>query len=187
MVGFEQSGGQPLKEIKRKFLLPSVPRYLREYEGENIRQGYLVIGGDGSEARLRDREGNFSLTVKSNGDLVRDKSKIDLNSTQFNTLWPATVGKRLDKVRFSIPYLHSLVELDLYSGSLKGLIIAKVEFPDVASAEAFSTPDWFGSEVTADKAFKTQQLATQGCPLLPSTTQSASKHPTFRLPMVFDS
>ena len=187
MSGFEQAGGQPPKEIERKFILPGVPRFLKEYEVENIRQGYLVIGSDGSEARLRDREGDFTLTVKSKGDLVRGESETELDEGQFNKLWPATAGKRLEKVRFSIPYFESLVELDLYSGALKGLIVAEVEFPDVESAEAFSAPDWFGLEVTADKAFKNQQLATQGRPLSPSTPLAAPRRPMGEPPMVFDS
>ena len=187
MAGLEQSGGQPPLEIERKFLLPSAPRFLKEFDGERIRQGYLVIGADGSEARLRDREGDYSMTVKSKGDLVRGESEIDLDTNQFNTLWPATVGKRLEKVRFSIPYFDSLVELDLYSGDLKGLIVAEVEFPDVAASEAFALPDWFGREVTADKAFKNQQLATQGRPPVPSAPPAEPRRPMSEPPMVFDS
>ena len=187
MAGFEQAGGQPPNEIERKFLLPRTPLFLKEYEGESIRQGYLVIGADGSEARLRDREGDYTLTVKSKGDLVRGESEIELDGDQFNTLWPATAGKRLEKVRFSIPYLQSLVELDLYTGTLKGLIVAEVEFQDVESAEAFSTPEWFGQEVTSIADFKNQRLAIYG---RPDVSQAAPRDPRqspIELPMVFDS
>ena len=186
MAGHKQSGGQPPKEIERKFVLASAPRFLKEFEGDNIRQGYLVIGADGSEARLRDREGGYTLTVKSKGDLVRGESETELDEGQFNKLWPATAGKRLEKVRFSVPYFESLVELDLYSGDLKGLIVAEVEFPDVSAAEDFPVPDWFGLEVTSDKAFKNQQLATQGRPVLPSKPPEAPKRSMFEPPMVFD-
>ena len=117
---------------------------------------------------------------------MRGESEIELDEGQFNKLWPATAGKRLEKVRFSVPYFESLVELDLYSGDLKGLIVAEVEFPDVSAAEDFPVPDWFGLEITTDKAFKNQQLATQGRPVLPSKPTEAPRRSMFEPPMVFD-
>lgn len=184
MAGFEHPGSQTSKEIERKFLLPGAPRFLKEYEGESIRQGYLVIGADGSEARLRDREGDYTLTVKSKGDLVRGESETELNQQQFDKLWPATAGMRLEKVRFSIPYFESLVELDLYSGDLRGLVVAEVEFTDIPSAEAFSKPDWFGPEVTDNKAYKNQQLALSGrTPELPPEIPATP--PTMLVPPFF--
>ena len=143
-------GGQPPDVIEQKFVLASAPRFLKEFEGDNIRQGYLVIGADGSEVRLRDRAGSYTFTVKSKGDLVRGESETELNEGQFDKLWPATTGKRLEKVRFSVPYFESIVELDLFSGDLKGLIVTEVKFPDTSAVEDFSAPDWLGLEGTTN-------------------------------------
>lgn len=182
MTGPEE---QP-SEIERKFVLPSAPLFLSEYDHENIRQGYLVIGADGSEARLRDREGTLTLTVKSKGDLVRGESEVGIDTGQFEALWPATAGKRLEKARFTIPYFSSLVELDIYSGDLKGLIVAEVEFQDEQSAEAFSAPEWFGPEVTTNKAFKNQQLAINGIPEIPTTPPYVPPVPMHEPRIIFD-
>ncbi len=162
----EQEGGyeQPPKEIERKFLIEKEPSNLEEFAGDKIYQGYLVIGADGSEARLRDKSGKYTLTVKSKGSLERSESEIALDSEQFLGLWPATEGKRLEKWRYTIPHGEHLIELDVYEGSLTGLIVAEVEFGTQVDAIAFEAPDWFGAEVTTDKAFKNQQLATMGRP-----------------------
>lgn len=156
---------KPPIEIERKFLVRALPENLEEYEREFIRQGYLVLGADGSEARVRDRSGAHTMTVKSKGELSRGEWEIPIEPEQFEVLWPATEGRRVEKTRFSIPYEESVIELDIYDGELFGLVTAEVEFPDEVTANAFVPPEWFGEDVTSDKAFKNQQLATAGLPL----------------------
>lgn len=158
---------KPPIEIERKFLVTALPENLAWFRHEQIRQGYLVIGADGSEARLRDRAGAYTMTVKSKGDLARDEWECSISKQQFDTWWPATNGKRIEKTRYSIPYSSALIELDVYEGDLTGLVSAEVEFLDKAEASHFIAPDWFGLEVTADKAFKNQSLAVNGLPMLP--------------------
>jgi len=153
-------------EIERKFLVTTLPENLNAYDHEQIRQGYLVIGKDGSEARVRDRDGSFTMTVKSKGDLSRGEWETAITAEQFETLWPATEGKRVEKVRFSIPTGDGLtIELDIYDGDLAGLVSAEIEFVSADSAEAFIAPDWLGKDVTEIKSMKNQQLAENGFPL----------------------
>lgn len=150
-------------EIERKFLISEVPEDIEEYDHALIEQGYLSIGFDGSEVRLRRTDkGLFTLTTKTKGDLVRGEWEIYLSESQFNALWPATEDKRIEKTRFSIPRRRETVELDIYAGRLVGLCIAEVEFPDIAAAQEFNPPDWFGPDVTNDAAYKNQQLALHG-------------------------
>ncbi len=42
-------------EIERKFLVEGVPSELQGVEGELIVQGYLAVGADGTEVRVRRR------------------------------------------------------------------------------------------------------------------------------------
>lgn len=151
-------------EVERKFLVSTIPENLHEFKHEAIKQGYLVIGEDGSEARLRDRDGAFTMTVKSKGELSRGEWEAPITEEQFATWWPATTGKRVEKVRYSIPLGENMIELDVYEGDLDGLVTAEVEFTDEASAYAFQAPDWLSVDVTIDKAFKNQQLALNGLP-----------------------
>jgi CYTH domain-containing protein len=151
-------------EVERKFLVNALPGNLHEYKHEAIRQGYLVIGEDGSEARLRDRDGAYTLTVKSKGELSRGEWEAPISAEQFATWWPATNGKRVEKTRYSIPFDEHVVELDIYAGDLSGLVTAEVEFAHETSAYAFQQPDWLSVDVTSDKAYKNQQLALKGLP-----------------------
>lgn len=151
-------------EIERKFLVRDLPENLNSCECEEIRQGYLVIGADGSEARVRERNGAFTITIKSKGSLSRGEWEVPITDAQFDELWPATEGKRIEKTRYSIPFDESLIELDVYKNELEGLVSAEVEFSDEQTANNFSPPEWFSAEVTENKSFKNQQLATKGLP-----------------------
>jgi CYTH domain-containing protein len=151
-------------EVERKFLVRDIPENLHEYRHEAIKQGYLVIGEDGSEARLRDRDGSFTMTVKSKGDLSRGEWEAPISSEQFAIWWPATNGKRVEKTRYSIPIDDNVIELDIYEGALTGLLTAEIEFGSEAAANSFQAPEWLSVDVTFDKSFKNQQLALRGLP-----------------------
>jgi adenylate cyclase len=43
-------------------------------------------------------------------------------------LWRLTVGRRLEKTRYRIPLGRLTIELDVFHGKLRGLIVAEVEF-----------------------------------------------------------
>ena len=153
------------KEIERKFLVKDLPDRLDSYNNDAIRQGYLVLGKDGSEARLRDRNNSYFIAVKSSGDLSRNEWEVPITREQFDALWPATEGKRIEKTRFYIPISDdNTIELDIYSGKLLGLITAEVEFSDEEKAMAFKVPVWFGTDITSIKTMKNQYLAENGLP-----------------------
>ncbi len=153
----------PGVEIERKWLVTEPPPDALAAPSERIEQGYLTIGSDGGETRLRRRGDRCSLTVKSGSGLVRAEHEIELTDAQFDALWPATEGARLVKRRHEVRGAEGhLIELDVYDDALRGLIVAEVEFDDPGAATAFAVPDWFGSEVTDDPAYKNQRLAVTG-------------------------
>ena len=57
-----------------------------------------------------------------------------------------------------------VIELDVYTGDLEGLVVAEVEFDSEEAAEAFAPPEWFGEDVTDDVRYKNQRLARDGAP-----------------------
>jgi len=149
---------QPV-EIERKFSVKHLPEDLEDYPREHITQGYISIGNDGKEIRLRNRNNNYFLTIKSGNGLIRSEHEIKLTPEQFKALWPVTHGKRIEKTRYSIP---GNIELDVYHGDLDGLITAEVEFRSEKASEDFMPPDWFDEELTYDKRHKNQSLAVEG-------------------------
>ena len=160
-------GGQ---ELERKWLVEQAPAELLSQPADQIEQGYLAIGEDGSEVRVRRRAGDCSLTVKAGHGLSRREFEVELGAGQFDALWPATEGRRILKSRRVLgaggDEAGPVIEFDEYGGELSGLCVAEVEFPDEQAAHAFAPPDWFGREVTEDDAYKNRRLALDGRPEL---------------------
>jgi adenylate cyclase len=152
-------------EIERKFLVRELPAGVEQSRSTRIEQGYIAIADDGTEVRVRRRDGAAVLTVKSGSGRSRLEEEIAIDAQRFTRLWPLTEGRRLEKTRHLIPTAMGLtIELDVYSGVLTGLMVAEVEFGSEDQADAFKPPEWFGTEVTDDARFKNQKLACEGAP-----------------------
>jgi adenylate cyclase len=150
------------REIERKFLIRRLPVEILKSRHFPLLQGYLANEPRGRHVRLRKKGKTASLTFKvSRGDSTRDEREVRLTPKQFATLWPATAGRRLRKTRYEIPWKNLTIEIDIYHGRNKGLIVAEVEFPNQASCRKFKAPKWFGREVTGEKRYSNVTLATE--------------------------
>jgi adenylate cyclase len=150
-------------EIERKFLVDRLPSGLGK--GEAIEQGYLAVGEDGVEVRVRRRGSATVLTVKSGPGMVRTEEEFDIDERRFESLWPLTDGRRVTKTRHVIPLESGLAaELDVYTGDLDGLLTAEIEFASLEESEAFRPPEWLSREVTGDRRYAAQALALDGRP-----------------------
>ena len=146
-------------EIERKFLLKTLPD-LSKAQKAYIHQGYLTQSNDSVEIRLRQKDEQYFITVKSGAGLVRGEREISVDQKQFETLWPDTQGKRIEKHRWTglLDTLQTF-ELDIFLGELEPLVVVEVEFSSTQQAESFQPADWFGHEVTDDKRYKNKALA----------------------------
>ena len=152
-------------EIERKFLPATPPDGLERYPSERLEQGYLAIDGDRAEVRLRRAGGRARLTIKGSGTRTRIEEELRLDDGQFESLWPLTEGRRIEKRRYRIPLAAQLTaELDVYEGALAGLLTVEVEFASEHESSQFVAPPWFGAEVTDDGRYKNKRLATDGRP-----------------------
>ena len=151
-------------EIERKFLVRELPPDLGEHPSDPIAQGYLALGDEGLEVRVRRRGRKAVLTVKQGSGLERLEEELPLSRPRFDRLWPLTEGRRIEKVRHVIPHDALDVELDVYGGSLAGLVVAEIEFGSRDEADAFVAPAWLGEEITGDKRYANRTLATDGLP-----------------------
>jgi CYTH domain-containing protein len=150
-------------EIERKFLIGSRPDSLASAPSARLRQGYLVTCAEG-EARVREADGECTLTVKSGSGRSRAEAEVAITPEQFRALWPATEGRRIGKTRYRVPLDALVAEVDIYEGTLDGLEIVEVEFASDAQASAFVPPAWFGRDVTLEPGYKNAALATRGLP-----------------------
>jgi CYTH domain-containing protein len=149
-------------EIERKFRLAEAPPWLGECPADEIAQGYLCLD-DESEVRLRRRGSNLCLTLKRGRGKSREEIEVELSGEQFEALWPATEGRRLNKRRHVVALDHGLeAEVDVYAGELEGLVVGEVEFDSEEVDRGFQPPAWLGEEVTGDLRYANQSLAIEG-------------------------
>lgn len=152
------------REIERKFLVPKLPTAARGSASDEIRQGYLAVAADGTEIRVRQQGKRHVLTVKRGRGASRAETEVPLAAESFARLWPLTAGRRLAKRRYRIEHGPWTIELDVYRGKLKGLMVAEVEFSSAAAARSFRPPPWFGREVTGVNRFSNAALACRSKP-----------------------
>lgn len=152
------------QEIERKFRLAQSPPATVLGRGLRVAQGYLLTGA--TELRLRSKGDVCYLTVKSADGLVRDEWETEIPRWVLDSLWPDAARHAVEKVRYVVTNAGSTVEVDLYTGSLAGLIILECEFKTEAAAQAFTLPEWAepAVEVTADPRYKNKSLAAHGLP-----------------------
>jgi CYTH domain-containing protein len=151
-------------EIERKFVLRERPEWLDRHPSVEIEQGYLAIEEGETEVRLRRKDGQTVLTVKRGTGEVRGEEEVDLGDEQFSALWPLTEGMRVTKRRYQVPHEELTVEVDVFGGPLRGIVIGEVEFDSQEASKAFHPPAWLGDEVTGDIRYANESLAIRGAP-----------------------
>ncbi len=137
-----------------------MPDDLAQFAHADIWQGYLVTAPGGVQVRMRKAGETYSLTYKRGRGNAREEREIELTPEQFDVLWPATAGRRLTKTRYDVPLGDRVVEIDVYTGKHQGLVVAEVEFNDEQSARTFEPPAWLGKDVSHDRRYSNQLLAS---------------------------
>ena len=146
-------------EIERRFLCRITdPRTLAGASRRHaIRQGYLTT--DGPAVRIRDRDGEYFLTIKSGFGRVRREIEVAVDPDAGEALFEMTGNHRLEKVR----YVLGPWEIDVFQGKLAGLVLAEIELDD-ENAPLPPPPPGIAllRAVTDDAAFTNQRLAMLG-------------------------
>lgn len=150
-------------EIERKYTVKRCPDHLEQYPLKNIEQGYLCKG---PVVRIRKSDEEFILTYKNKMHdqgkeaIVNDEVELGLTEKAYLHLKKKIDHNMIYKKRYVIPIEDGLqAELDIFEGKLEGLCFLEVEFPDIASAEGFIAPDWFGEDVSKDKRYGNSYLS----------------------------
>jgi adenylate cyclase len=149
-------------EIERKFLVSAIPD--NPGPGTRILQGYLPLTSEETELRVRRKGDETVLTVKRGHGLDRGEQEVAISAEAFETLWPLTEGRRIEKTRYELPHGDATIELDEFSGELEGLLVAEVEFDSRQASELFEEAEWLGRDVTDDPAYGNRTLAERGRP-----------------------
>lgn len=144
-------------EIERKFLIKKTPENLEQYPHYRMEQGYLNTK---PVLRIRRKEDQFIFTYKSAGLMCREEIEVPLDEASYLHLREKCDGNLIDKTRYKIPEANNLtIELDVFHGCYDGLLLAEVEFPSEAEANAYTPPHWFTLEVTEQNTFHNSHLS----------------------------
>src|SRR5437868_12902187 len=127
-------------EIERKFLVKSLPPRWKSASGSPIRQGYFSLRDKGVEIRLREKASKGFITIKAGRGRARLEEEIPISRKRLETLWPLVRGASIAKKRYRIPHAGRVIELDIYEGRHRGLMVAEVEFRSLRDAKAFRPP-----------------------------------------------
>lgn len=145
-------------EIERKFLIAVLPAQLSEYPRDEIEQGYLNTA---PVLRIRKKNTSYIFTYKSSGLMTREEIEVPLTEDAYRHLIPKCDGNVITKTRYRIPEPQGYtVELDVFHGSLEGLLLAEVEFPSEEAASGFQPLEWFACEVTQESTFHNSYMSS---------------------------
>lgn len=145
-------------EIERKFLISSFPREsLGCHLPLLIHQCYLAVGDEEVRVRMVDHVDHF-MTIKRGGGLIRSEHEFMIGQSTYRQLIEGR--KVLEKTRTIVNVQGGVIEVDEYLNLPYPyrLMTAEVEFETLEAANSFVPPDWFGMDVTKDRAFKNQAI-----------------------------
>ena len=145
-------------EIERKYLIHKLPDHLEAYPHRTLEQAYLCTE---PVVRVRRENDSYVLTYKSKGLLAREEYNLPLTKEAYEHLLSKADGIIITKTRYKKPISGTglVIELDVFSGTYKGLMLAEVEFPDIEAAEHFVPPAWFGEDVTFSGKYQNSRLS----------------------------
>lgn len=148
-------------EIERKYRIWRCPENLQDYPFHQIEQAYLCTD---PVVRIRREDEAYYLTYKGKGLLSREEYNLPLNEAAYAHLLTKADGIVLTKRRYLIPFQEYTIELDVFEGEYKGLILGEVEFASEQEALDFVPPDWFGEDVTFSGQFQNSRLSKEKAP-----------------------
>ena len=144
-------------EIERKYLIDKIPEGLNVTAIHHLEQAYLCTG---PVVRVRKDNDDYILTYKSKGLMAREEYNLPLTKESYEHLKAKADGRIITKTRHVIPIEDNLfIELDIFEGDLKPLVLAEVEFPTEEMANSFTPPEWFGEDVTFSSLYHNSTLS----------------------------
>lgn len=140
-------------EIERKFLVKS-DAFLKLFKTQNrIVQGYLSSMPERTvRVRIKGEKGFLTIKGKSNeSGLSRMEWEKEIDVKEAELLLQICESGVIDKVRYEIEVGKHTIEVDVFEGENKGLILAEIELQ--TENELFEKPEWLGKEVTGDERY----------------------------------
>lgn len=161
MIGFVAAEKYAVAECERRFLLGALPAEVSS--PRRISDQYL----DGTRLRVRlvttpegvvlqrklghKRRTGLGPTVVWHTSLYLDEAEYELLSS--------LPGRTLTKTRWTVHLGDLVASVDVYEGTLDGLLMLEVDLGDIDQMVSFEPPGWAGIELTYDETFTGGSLA----------------------------
>jgi len=139
-------------EIERKYLvIPDLWENFKKPAGHLYIQGYLC-SDEIKTVRVRVANDLGTLTIKGKSfDFSRPEFEYVIPVTEAKEMLRLFAGPQIEKIRYKIPIMKHIWEVDEFLGTNTGLILAEIELGQ--PEEVFELPEWIGAEVTGDKRY----------------------------------
>ncbi len=145
------------QEIERKFLVKGEYKSL-SFRNSKIVQGFLSSVPE-RIVRVRIDGDKGYLTIKgisNKSGLSRYEWQKEISVDEADELLNLCEPGVIEKTRYIIKSGSHFYEVDEFSGSNRGLVIAEIELS--SEDECFEKPEWLGQEVTGDMRYYNSQL-----------------------------
>ncbi|MBB5762944.1 CYTH domain-containing protein [Methylorubrum rhodesianum] len=145
-------------EVERKFLVADEGWRTGVTSRRRLTDGLIGQFATGNKVRVRLDDDRAWLTVKG--------ERVGLGRPEFEYEIPRADAQSMlslvcdtcfiEKTRHCVPHAGLIWEVDVYGGTLTGMILAEVELDD--EGQSFERPAWLGREVTGDPRFRQSAL-----------------------------
>lgn len=144
-------------EVERKFLVADDGWRAGVVRRRSLTDG-LIGQFQTGKVRVRLDDERAWITVKGERvGLARPEFEYEIPRADARSMLSLVCDTCLiEKTRHCVPHAGHVWEIDVYGGTLSGLILAEVELED--EADAFERPSWLGAEVTGDLRFRQSSL-----------------------------
>lgn len=160
----------PMIEIERKFLVGSGAYKSEAFREIRIVQGYLNSHPERSvRVRIKGKKGFITIKGKSNTTgTSRFEWEKEIPVKEAEALLKLCEDGVIEKTRYLVPGIpvethgrasQHVFEVDEFSGSNAGLVIAEIELSH--EDEAFTKPAWLGEEVTGQNKYYNASLSNR--------------------------
>lgn len=141
-------------ELEKTYLAKYIPEEVKTARKIEIVDVYIPKSEKHPILRLRKRGDKYEMTKKSpvsEGDSSKhNEHTIALSEEEFEALNEVS-GKRVEKTRYEYKKNGQKFEVDVFSGSLTGLVLVDVEFDSEEVKNAFVAPEFCLAEVTEEE------------------------------------
>jgi adenylate cyclase len=146
------------KETERKFLVSGKDWRKFSDRGRAIQQAYLALTKTISLRVRTIGKSKGYITIKSaDAETTRSEFEYSIPFKDAQALMKLRTGHIVKKRRYVVNAGKTRIEVDVFEGNHRGLVIAEVEFP--SKRKRFNRLAWLGEEVTGQKKYYNANLA----------------------------